>query len=355
MTDSRNFDTLAPEFKISINGAELPLKAKSDLVSVAVLNDIGAAGMFLFTLQCWDTAEMKVKWIDDDLFKEGNIVEIQIGYRDKQEKVFSGEITGLEPEFPSREPPTLTVRGYDRRHRLMRKRKTRTFLKMKDSEIAKQIAEDWGLTPNVTDTKVVLDYVLQHNQTDYAFLQNRAVRIGYEMAVSDRTLLFRPRQIKRSAGITLRREVELLDFSIRLSSLDQVEEINVQGWDPKEKKELSARSVKGDVQAMGNVSSGPSAVGKAFGNTGDNSVKSPVQSQAEADQIAKSWMSESAMRYVEGHGICIGRPDLKAGIVVSIEGLGRRFSGSYYVTSVEHSYKPTVGYRTAFSAMRNAT
>jgi hypothetical protein len=32
-----------------------------------------------------------------------------------------------------------------------------------------------------------------------------------------------------------------------------------------------------------------------------------------------------------------------------------RFSGSYYVTSTEHSYKPSIGYRTAFSVRRNAT
>ena len=37
---------------------------------------------------------MRVKWIDDDLFKEGNSVEIEIGYRDKVEALFKGEITG---------------------------------------------------------------------------------------------------------------------------------------------------------------------------------------------------------------------------------------------------------------------
>ena len=51
-------------------------------------------------------------------------------------KLISGEITALEPEFVTSRIPLLRVRGYDRRHRLQRGRKTRTFLQQKDSDIA---------------------------------------------------------------------------------------------------------------------------------------------------------------------------------------------------------------------------
>ena len=145
MTERRNFDTLTPELRLRINGAELPLRAKADIIAVSVLDDVEATGMFSITLYCWDTAEMQVKWIDDDLFKEGNSVDIEMGYRDNLERLFQGEITALEPEFPNGQPSTLTVRGYDRRHRLMGRRKTRTFLRMKDSDIAK--SDCWRLEP----------------------------------------------------------------------------------------------------------------------------------------------------------------------------------------------------------------
>ncbi len=110
MTDRRNFDTLTPEFRIQINGNALPPAARADLIAVSVLEDVDATGMFTFTLGCWDSAEMEVKWIDDDLFKEGNGVEIEMGYRDRLESLFKGEITGLEPEFPLEGSPSLTIR-----------------------------------------------------------------------------------------------------------------------------------------------------------------------------------------------------------------------------------------------------
>lgn len=354
MTDRRNFDTLTPEVRLRINGAELPLAAKADLISVSILDDVNAAGMFTFRLPCWDGVEMKVKWIDDDLFKEGNGVEIDMGYRDNMETLFKGEITGLEPEFPNEEPPTLTVRGYDRRHRLMGKRKTRTFLNMKDSAIASQIAGDWGLTPEVEDTRVTFEYVLQNNRTDFEFLQERARRIGYELVVSDRALHFHARQNEGSAAVSLNREVELLDFSARLTAVGQVEEVFVQGWNPKDKKEVVARSGTGDERRMGGAASGPAMVRQVFGGTGGTTADLPVLSQAEADQLAGGSFNEMALHYIEGHGVCIGRPDLRAGKLLEIEGLGQRFSGKYYVFSTEHIFRPTSGYRINFSVRRNA-
>ncbi|MEN8260060.1 MAG: contractile injection system protein, VgrG/Pvc8 family [Pseudomonadota bacterium] len=293
---------------------------------------------------------------NDELFKEGNPVEIQIGYRDNLETLFKGEITGLEPEFPNGDPPILVVRGYDRRHRLMRTDKTRSFVNMKDSDVASQIAGEAGLTPEVEDTQVTLDYVLQHNQTDLEFLQERARRIGYEVVVSGGSLHFRKRRNDRGADLTLTRQVELLEFYPRLTTLSQVEEVVVRGWNPKEKKEFVASSKAGDESSrMGGDASGPATVRRAFGGTGGVSVATPVESQAEADQIARRGYEEMALRYVSGDGVCIGQPDLRAGQVVDIQGLGKRFSGSYYVTSTEHTYKRSIGYRTAFSARRNST
>jgi phage protein D len=355
MTDRRGFDTLTPDFRLSINGAELPQAARADMVSVRVLSDVGAAGMFAFTLSCWDGQRMQVKWIDDDLFQEGGTVEIRMGYRDRLEKVMEGDITGLEPEFPQGEPPRLTVRGYDRRHRLMGRRKTRTFLKMKDSDIASQIAGDWSLQPDVEDTRVNLEYVLQHNQTDFEFLQERARRIGFEMVVSERSLRFGRRRNEGSAVLTLNREVELLEFNVRSTTMGQLGEVLVQGWDPKAKEEVVARAGIGDERPMGGSASGPAAARRAFGGMGAARVSLPLLSREEADQLAGGWFGEMALNHVEGEGLCIGRPELRPGALIELQGLGRRFSGVYYVISTEHSFTPAAGYRTAFTVRRNAT
>ena len=106
---------------------------------------------------------------------------------------------------------------------------------------------------------------------------------------------------------------------------------------------------------MGGSTIGPASAENAFGPTSTAWVNQPVFSQAEADQIALGQFKTMALAYISAEGMCIGRTDLRAGTVVKIEGLGRRFSGLYYVTSTTHTYSPSRGYRTAFTARRNAT
>jgi phage protein D len=355
MSERRNFDILAPEFHLKINDRDIPNDARADLIAVSVLEDVDAPGMFSFTLKGWDAARMEVKWLDDRLFREGNPVEIQIGYRDRAEPVFWGEVTGLEPEFPEGGAPVLTVRGYDRRHRLMRERTSHSFLDMTDAEIAQQIAQEAGLSADVEDAGLRNAYVLRHNQTALEFLEERADLIGYEVVVIDRTLHFRPRRSSDDDVITLRREIELLEFFPRLSTMGQAPRVKVRGWSPGAKEEIVAEAGPGDEgDLMEGSVSGPACAGSAFGEVDDVRVDRPVLSQDEADRAARGHFEEMALQYIRGSGLCIGSPDLRAGRLVRIEGLGERFSGVYYVTSTEHAYRPGTGYRTAFSVQRNA-
>jgi phage protein D len=356
MTTVGGHDKLVPAFSVRINGSPLPNKAAADLIAGTVLEDVDAPSMFSFKLAGWDPIAMTPKWIDDALFREGGEVEIAVGYSDKTVTLIRGEITGLEPDFGEGQPPTFTVRGYDRCHRLARARKTRSFTQCKDSDIASQLASENGLRPTVDDSQVKLPYVLQHNQTDHEFLATRADRIGYEFMVRDKDLLFRRRPIDASPTLTLHREVELLAFHPRLSTMGQVSELQVRGWNPAQKQEISARGGQGDEpKLMSGSASGPAAMQRAFDAAASARVRAPVQSQEEADLMARQGFARMALRYICTDGVCIGDPSLHAGTVVKIEGLGERFSGPYYVTSTEHLFGGSRGYRTRFAARRNAS
>ncbi len=248
------------------------------------------------------------------------------------------------------------MRGYDRRHRLLRGRQTRSFVGMKDSDIARQIAGDAGLSAKVQDSKVKLDYVLQHNQTDLEFLQERAQRIGYEVVVQDKTLHFRPQRSDQKQVLSLFLDEDIVEFYPRSTTLTQVGQVAVRGWNSQEKKAIVGQAGAGqEATRMGGSASGPQAAKRAFGQSSSASVAWPVFSQAEADQIALGRFNDMALAYVGGEGVCHGRTDLRAGTVVQIEGLGQRFSGLYYVTATSHTLSARLGYQTAFTVRRNAT
>lgn len=358
MAVARTQIPLVPDFEILINGAPLPMAAKAHVLEVKVDDDVSLAGMFMFTLvlTAADDPEAGWRWIDDeDLFAIGNAVEIQMGYRDDLETVIKAEITGLEPEFSSNRLPSMTVRGYDRRHRLLRGRKTRTFVQQKDSDIASQIASEAGLTGEVEDSQVVHDYVFQANQTDMEFLQQRARRIQYEVVVVDQKLHFHPVSNAASEILTLTLQDDLLEFYPRLSSVLQVSEVSVRGWNPADKQEIIGQAGSGDeVSTMGGQTSGADMVADTFGAAQGVISADPVLTQAEADQIAQGRFNQALLELINGEGVCLGRTDLKAGTIIQIDGLGDRFSGSYYVVAAVHHYDTAQGYYTHFTVRRNA-
>lgn len=342
-----------PDIEIHINGAELPRKAQQDLFAVTVQEDLNAPSMFSLDLYNWDIDKLKITWSDDKLFEPGNEVEIWLGYVDKLEKVMLAEITSLEPAFQADEPPRLTVRGYDHRHRLQRGRTTRSFTQLKDSAIARQIASDAGLRPKVEDSKVTQEYVLQHNQTDLDFLQERAARIGYEVFVESKTLYFQPPRNATKETITLSME-DISEFWPRLSTNTQVGEVVVRGWDIKRKEAIMGKAGAGqESTAMGGRTSGPKQSNKAFGKSSIAGASEAVLNKAEADQMALGQFNELALAYISGDGTCAGQPKLHAGTVVKIEGAGKKFSGLYYVSSITHSVSER-GFKTAFTVRRNA-
>lgn len=358
MSARDDVDSLAPQAEVRISSQALREDAAADLAAVRVLEDVEACGTVALTFVAWDAATMKPKWIDDPLFEEGHPVDVSLGYADRLQAVFSGEITGLEPDFDDGRPPTIVVRAHDRRHRLMRACRTRSFLQSSESQIARQIAGEAGLSPDVEDSGAVLPYVLQHNQTDLEFLSARARRIGFDVWVRDQTLHFRSPAIGSEPALTLTQGLDLLSFRARLSTLRQVTELEVRGWDPARKQEVVGRGASGDAPAAMSSSqgaeTGPASTRRAFERTASARVTMPVQSQEEADGLARRGFADMALGFVQADGIAIGDPRLRAGIVVKIDGCGERFSGPYYVTAVEHEFSHRRGYRTHFRARRNA-
>ncbi len=345
-----------PDFKVTIGGSALPSRAVAYVAGLDVEQDVDVPGMLTLEISSVDTQQKQTSWIDDPkLFTIGNVIEVKLGYAGDLDTVMIGEIAGLEPTFSSNRPAGLTVRGFDRLHRLTRSRKSRTFLQLKDSDIASKIAQDAGLTPQVDDSSIVHEHVYQHNQSDLDFLRLRARRINYEVLVDDKTLIFRKVANAQSSVLTLTMDSDLLQFDARLSSAVQVSDFSVRAWSPKDKKEVVGQAKAGDeVSTMGGQKSGAAITQDAFGQS-TYAISEPVETQAEADELAKARLNQRVLELITGDGVCLGRTDLRAGKVITIAGVGQRFGGDYYVTGALHRYSSQTGYKTYFKVARNAS
>ncbi len=334
-----------PQFYIKVNGAAVS-ELYNDLGQVVVDDNLRLPDMF--TLQIHDR---QLNWVDGNTFQLG--AEIEIGARgeaNSEQRLLIGEVTALEPDYPVAGVPTLTVRGYDRAHRLHRGKKTRTFLQMTDSDIAAKIVQEAGLQSDISSTSEVYEYVIQNNQTDFEFLDERARRIGFDVHVDDRTLIFKEPE-EQGTPIELEWGNQLRSFRPRLTTSSQVKEVIVKSWDPRQKKEIVGRATRGrGAPRIGEDSPGGDVAQQAFGDAGTLVVVDrPVHTQAEADTLAQSIANQVTGSFIQAQGSCRGEPRLKAGTVIKLTALGNRFSGEYTVTNSTHVYSTEQGYVTNFT------
>lgn len=344
-----------PEYKVRLGGRELPLEVAVDVMDVAVCNYVTGAAWFCVTMNNWHSDRQEFKYSDGPLIKEGVKLEVTLGYDALVVSLIKGEVTALEPEFNQDEAPTLKVHGYDLLHRFRRGRKTKSYIRQKDSDIARQIASGLGLTAQVEDTGVTHEYLLQDNLTDIDFLLERARRIRYELVIEDGTLHFREAANGKGKVVSLEYGLTLRSFYPRLSTASQVSEVLVQGWDVKTKKAITGRAGSGDeVSKMGGRQLGANIAEGAFFATKNIITDQPIFSEGEANQIARGKFNDMAVDFITGEGTAVGNGDIQAGGVIELTKLGQRFSGLYYVTSATHTIDST-GYTTKFTVERNAT
>ncbi len=327
---------LLSHFFIKIDGEDAPRDLMDSLIEVAVEESIHLPDYFAIRLH-----DPELHWVDAETLAEGKVVEISASGREGSttDTLISGEITAVEPDFGSDGIPTLTVQGYDRSHRLHRGRWTRSFVQMTDSDIAERIAQEEGLRAEVDATRQVHDYVFQNNESNMAFLYARAVRIGFELYVQDRTLHFC--EAGDDDGPELDWGSTLRSFRPRLTTARQESEVVVRGWDPKRKREIVGRVTQGEGSPeIGESRSGSELASEAFQKDGKLLVADrPVADQTEAEGLAQALFDELTSSFVKARGVASGDPRLRAGKMVTVRSVGDRFSGRYHITATTHSYR----------------
>jgi phage protein D len=328
------------EARVKINGTEVPTDKCSQVI---IEMDLDQPDMCAATLSNLVDSEGGGQKYSETL-KQGDSIEVVIGATtDTPAPLFKGEVVGIEPLWDTSGETKVTLRAFNKLHRLTRTRKSKTFENQTDTAIFKKIAADAKLTPEVKgDVNIEHKHIYQHHQTDLEFLLERSRRINYEIMVDDTKLIWRKRDLSVDSGITLKwgkdaggAEFSLQQFKARLNTTNQVKEVTVRCWDPTQAKEIVGKATAPTTK-LGDKD-GAADANTAFGEQ-KVSYEVPVYNQEEADTIAKALLEDLAMTYIVGDGQCKGHPKLKPGLTVTIEAGDKRFDGKYYITGCSHRY-----------------
>jgi uncharacterized protein len=355
-------DFYVPAFEVKLDGRPPGQDVVRDILSVTYKDSVQDIDSFEIAINNWDAATRTFKYSDRQLFDPGERIELVMGYKGALRTMIKGEITSLRPSFPAGGGSTLAISGLNILHRFRAAQESRTYVGLTDSQIAQQIQQRLKVKiepPNASD-EPTFKYLIQDNQYDIIFLMERARRIGYDIFVEERpsgstsetVLVYRRSTNVHHAVYRLTYGRSLIEFSPELTTANQVGKVVVRGWDNVQKQPITYTATRQELATKGvGPEGGQDKIDKSVEQRVEVIATKPVESEAEARRLAIEILEGIAKEMVKGTGSVTGLPDLRAGTVLQIDGLGDRFSGRYFVTSTTHAIGDS-GYTTQFECRR---
>jgi uncharacterized protein len=267
--------------------------------------------------------------------------------------LFDGKIMAMEANFPEGQSAELNVLAEDRMQDLRMTRRTRTFEDVSDSDVFNQIATEHGLGASVSVTGPRYKVLAQVNQSDLAFLRERACAIDAELWVEGSALNAKSRTNRINGSVELTYGNKLREFSTLADLANQRTSVIVSGWDVSNKSAIKHEADDSTISGeLNGDASGASILKSAFGTRKEEVAHTVPLTSQQAQAEAESFFKMSARRFVVGRGVAETDVALRVGRYVDLKGLGPLFSGKYYVSEVRHVFDNVKGIRTEFKGER---
>lgn len=342
------------KFETTVDGQLLPPHLDAAVLQLTVENSVKLPDSFSIAFrdphrEVLEAAKVTI----------GSKVEIRVFSETapQGEKLVGGEVTAVEAELDA-EATVTVVRGLDLSHRLSRGRVTETYANVTYSDVATKVARRAGLeTGTVDPTKTVHDHVSQGNVTDWDFLNGLAREVGFHVGVTDGKFEFRKPKDSSSAPsagsytsqdpLQLVMGRDLLRFRAVVRSSEQVSEVQVRGWDMRQKKAVVGTAPAKTTSAV--IGTTPTDLAGTFASRPYVGVDVPYDKQSEVDAAAAALAEDVASSFAEFEGVARGNPQIRAGRAVSLALVKAPFDGKYSVTSSRHTYEPETGYTVWFT------
>jgi phage protein D len=301
-----------------------------------------------------DTPEIPELYLDGSVVDFGKEISLSLGPSGSARTVFTGKVSAIEAVFAEGAEPEVVIFAEDALMKLRTTRRFKSYEEQNDAQIAEAVAGEHGISVQANATGPTYDVVQQWNQSDLAFLRERAAQIRAEVWIQDDTLYFQTRESRRGTELTLVQGNQLLDVQIRADLAHQRTKVKVTGYDAKDRdaidEEAGSDAISGEVSGG---QSGPAVLQRAFGERVSHRVRSVPLTDAEATDWARAEMLRRSRGFVTAVGTTNGSPDMVVGSKLTLQRVGAPFNGGgYYVTFVNHSYDRTNGFRTRFVAER---
>lgn len=358
-------NTYAPYFYVEIGGTELPRSIRDKVTSFEYEDSEEQMDLFSLTIEDPD-----MTLIDDPLLQENQEIRTRWGYLGSMSPMHACTIKEIDYSFSENRVPRLTLKALDKGHCLTGRASRQCWRNAKVAAVAESIARKHGFG---TELEIPDDYPREHiaqgGKNDMVFLKELAAEHGCVLWVENDVLHIQPTKEEAPAmKFTWGKDRDgyLLNFSVKSSAETDkgagtgtqtaivdpktgktvIKDVN--GKSEEVRVDLAGESVP-HAQTQENAETPPD---KRAGEAG-KITQTAAETPQEAAQASKAAVAHASREAVKATADTVGIPALRAKTTVTIEGIGKKFSGLWRVTAVRHSIS-TSGYTCSLSLTKGS-
>lgn len=316
-------------------GSAIP--AEIEVLAVDIRRELDRIPSARLLLADGNIAERKWPLSDGKLFAPGAEVEIKArweGESGSEETLFKGLVVRHTIEADARLGTQLRVELKDKAVVLASGRKSTVFNDMTDSDAAKKLISDAGLSAATIDASEYQHKALvQYQCSDWDFLLSRAQAIGRLVAVTDGKIALRKPAVSDAAKVKVRYGIdEVYDIAFEVDALAQRPAASAIAWDPKNQAALEVKAAEPPALGQG-VDTGKKAAG-AIGFGARTLMHAAPFEKPDLQAWADGQLGRSRMALLRGRVSLLGTGKVALLDVVELEGFGKRFDGKAPVSGI---------------------
>jgi Rhs element Vgr protein len=318
--------------KVFVNGVELNHEAL--LLQITVNKSFNKIASAKLTFADGSPSERDFPLSNDNNFKPGNEIEIQLGYHGEVETVFKGIIVKHAVKVRQQSSSLLMIEAKDNAIKLTAARKSIYHIAKTDSDVIDTLAGN--LEKDIEATTFNHKQIVQFNATDWDFIVIRAEANGMLVLTDDGTLIVRKPDATTEPVLVATFGQNILEFEAEMDARRVKQSITSHAWDYTQQELENSETGDSTFAENGNFSSDELA------GVLEAQVKLVHSGRLTQEQL-QDWSDAHALRNhlskTVGRVRIEGNAAVKPGTMITLEGVGDRFNGNVFVTGILHHFE----------------
>lgn len=305
------------------------------ILSLSVAKEINRVPVARIVLRDGEASERTFSISNQDDLVPGKKIKIKIGRDSDNTQVFSGVITRHAIKVKENGNSELHIECKDETVRMTLGRNSRYFENVKDSDLFDElISGHSGIKGDIQATTLKHKELVQHHISDWDFMLLRAEANSMLVNVDDGVVKISKPDTKPDPVIQVTYGSTVLEFEAEMDARMQWKKVKAVSWDYSNQKLFEADSTSASFGEHGNIPG--SDLADIFSPDEYELHHSGHLLEQELQDWTDGMMLRSRLAKIRGRAKFFGFSGIKPGDLVQLEGVGDRFRGKAYVTSVRH-------------------